>query len=170
MHDAGSHSGRVTGAALLAALGLACANGSEHDAPGPGLVPIAAQEENVTLSTAQPAVVLPVTADVEVADVLSFTVANVRNDGNRAIRISASLALASDTARTAVLGSVALFPVNQGGTFALRVPSEAREMLGDAAPSDVRLVLTLTAEPTPPPGGDVPGVSIREIGWSRQGR
>jgi hypothetical protein len=169
MHEAASRSGRIAGAALLAAL-LACANGPEQDAPDPGLVPIAAQEETVTLSTAQPAVILPVSADVEVADVLSFTVDNVRNDGNRAIRISASLALAADTARTVVLGSVALFPVNQGGTFALRVPPEAREMLGDAAPADVRLVLTLTAEPSPPPGEDVPGVSIREIGWSRQGR
>lgn len=169
MHEAASQSGRITGAALLAAL-LSCANGPEHDAPDPGLVPIAAQEEIVTLSTAQPAVILPVSADVAVADVLGFTVDNVRNDGNRAIRISASLALAADTARTVVLGSVALFPVNQGGTFALRVPPEAGEMLGDAAPSDVRLVLTITAEPTPPPGGDVPTVSIREIGWSRQGR
>ena len=169
MHEAGSHSGRITGAALLAAL-LACANGTENDASDPGLVPIAAQEEIVTLSTAQPSAVLPVAADVKVADVLNFTVDNVRNDGNRAIRISASLALASDTSRTVVLGSVALFPVNQGGTFALRVPPEAREMLGDAAAADVRLVLTLTAEPSPPTGGDVPGVSIREIGWSRQSR
>lgn len=156
----------TAGMATLVGALLACANGSENDA-APALVPVAAQEGTVTLSAAEPRAVLPVTVDLQDVNVLGFAVANVRNTEGSAIRIAAHL---EDATRNVPLGSVALFPVDQGGTFALRVPTEARDLVAGTPPAGVGLVLTLTAEPAPPAGETEPSVRIDQIRWSYQPR
>jgi hypothetical protein len=80
--------------------------------------------------------------------------------------IRASLRLRSDTTRTAPLGSIALFPVDQGGTFSFRIPAAGRELLASVRSDPIDLVVTLTAEP-PPANAAPAAVSVDELRWLR---
>jgi hypothetical protein len=104
--------------------------------------------DSILLSAKGNAQSVPIpTADVAGAEVLQLTVAVVRNPDRSAVQLNLSVKAG---ARNAVpIGSIALFPVDRGGTFSIRVPEKARELIAAAASErrEVQLLIELTPDP-----------------------
>jgi hypothetical protein len=167
MTRAGLYLARGTAAGLLAALAT-CGNAKSAGQAGAADV-LAQQEETMRLSAALPSATIQVPVDLERPDALTFTVSEVRNPAGSAIRITVSLRMQDDTTRSVHLGAVALFPVDQGGTFSLRLPPEASELLARPRRTPVQLQVTLVAEPPPPNGATEPALVIGQFKWLRTG-
>jgi hypothetical protein len=65
------------------------------------------------------------------------------------------------------LGSVALFPVDQGGTFSLRLPPDARVMLVRPRTTQLQLQVTILTEPQPDRDATEPAVVVDQFRWIR---
>jgi hypothetical protein len=99
------------------------------------------------------------------ADVVLLTVVDVVNPDRRGIDIEVAIQGPDSAIQRVPLGSIALFPVDQGGTFSLRLPPAALHLLrtGDGP---VNLLVTLA--PDPEAGlTDRRSLRITEVRWSR---
>lgn len=140
----------LTTAAVLVGPALACSDGTRVDGrpQRDAVVVIGEATDTLTLYADSPRASIPIDAgDVADAELLLVTVAEVVNPDRREIAISVSLEdRADERLGTGVtIGAIALFPVDQGGTFSLRLPSAAATAIRRGG--TLRLVLSLVEAP-----------------------
>jgi hypothetical protein len=98
------------------------------------------------------------------ADVLTLQVAAVRNPNQRPVDMAVSLSAGREKPETREIGRFSLFPPDRPGTFTLRVPPPAQELL--AMGDEARF---LVIELLPDSRGRTAGereVRLGEISWS----
>jgi hypothetical protein len=103
--------------------------------------------DSILLSAKANSQTVPIpTADVADVEVLQLTVAVVRNPERSAVGLD--LSVQAGSGRAVPIGSIALFPVDRGGTFSIRVPEKARELIAAAASEqrEVQLLIELTPD------------------------
>lgn len=147
------------------------------DSPEPPVVPAAFDatalaSDTVTLTAAQPRARLAFApAAAAGSDVLVFTVADVRNPDGLSIGVEAGLRPADAAVDEASfpIGRIALFPVDRGGTFTLRVPPAVAALVAraQAAGTSLQLELILTGDTTA--GEDRRALVVHGIRWTRTG-
>lgn len=155
--------------AAVAGPALACSDGARADRePGPDTV-VAMEEaaDTLTLDADNPRGSIPIDpGEAAGAELLLMRVADVVNPDRQEIAISASLEdpTAEPPGSEIKIGAVALFPVDQGGTFSLRLSSAAVEALHRGVA--LRLVLTLLETPETPGRRSV-RIRIADVEWSQ---
>ncbi len=121
--------------------------------------------DSLRISAASPRVALSLAPrTIADAELLVFTVADVRNPSQQSIAIEAVLRYGNG--ETVPLGSVALFPADQGGNFVLRIPAAARRRIAQPSTDSaaVQLVMSLLPE-TVPVTPDQRSLLIRNVQW-----
>jgi len=127
--------------------------------------------DSLTLSAGQPRLTLSLPDSLTPdKDVLLLTITDVRNPDHRPVSLDVALEAPGDTAPLSV-GAVALFPVDQGGTFALRLPAAARELLlgPRSRASQARVIVTLSPDPRDQ-AADRRALTVAGLRWSATGR
>jgi hypothetical protein len=125
--------------------------------------------DSVTLTATQPRARLAVdAAAVAGGDVLVFTVSDVRNPDGRSIDVEALLRPAGEETSVPI-GRIALFPVDRGGTFTLRVPPAAAAVVERARAEGAALQLELALAGDAGTGEDRRALVVHGIHWRRAG-
>jgi hypothetical protein len=121
--------------------------------------------DTVTLSAANPEARLPLSLAslVSNASVLTFSVLAVDNPKKLPVEIAVGLGGGGAEA-TREIGRIALFPPDQPGRFALRIPPEIRKLLAQRTAQTYSLVISLVHDQAR--GVDGRQVTIGMITWS----
>ncbi|HUE84899.1 MAG TPA: hypothetical protein VMO26_02370 [Vicinamibacterales bacterium] len=133
----------------------------------PGAMP-----DSVTLTAAQPRTRLDIEpAAIAGSDVFVFTVADVRNPDGLSIGVEAGLRPADAAADDAsvLIGRIALFPVDRGGTFTLRVPHAVAALVARAQAAGTPLQLELMLVGNTVAGENHRSLAVHGIRWTRTG-
>ena len=121
--------------------------------------------DTVILSAARPEARLPLSAMnlASNVSVLTFSVLSVQNPKKLPLEIALGF---DDGSKREIrdIGQIALFPPDQPGRFALRIPAEIQKLLAGRTAEPYFLVISLVAEPVG--GGDGRRVSVGNISWS----
>ena len=148
---------------------VACADGGRDvaDRSAQEAVMSASQSpDTLTVSGTQPRDSLRIARGAAAeADVLLFTVADVVNPDRRGVDIAVALQDPDRTSEPVPLGHVALFPVDRGGTFSLRLTPAALELVRTTEDS-LHMLVTLGRDPDAT-GSDRRSLRITNVRWSR---
>jgi hypothetical protein len=158
----------ILGALLLASAGCPAVETEPDDAAErpalPAHTPVRLAD-SLRLSADQPwsALSLPAHALAE-AQLVYFTIGEVRNPDGQPLGVQAALRMAD---RTEAVGAVALFPVDQGGRFTLRLPPVARQLIARSVAESEGLELLVTMAPERAPAlPDRRALLITDLEWA----
>jgi hypothetical protein len=150
-------------AGLLALQMVACRDGANSAAKriDPPVEP--PRGDSVRISAMAPSRNLPIPADAIAAVFLRVAVTNVRNPDHRGVDLSFSVQ--SDSAASASVGRISLFPVDSGGVFTLRVPDDARAAIQKAFTTKLPVRLNVELNPGNPGDPDRRELTIASFEW-----